>query len=64
MLQARLSILEYVNEKAEFKLLDPPTQGVLDERCGRGCIPFMEVCFAIQKIRRIDFFQMHDNILI
>ncbi|XP_022289032.2 1-deoxypentalenic acid 11-beta-hydroxylase-like [Crassostrea virginica] len=42
VLQARLSILEYVNEKAEFKLLDPPTQGVLDERCGRGCIPFME----------------------
>ncbi|XP_048766849.1 uncharacterized protein LOC125673933 [Ostrea edulis] len=42
VLQARLSVLEYVNQKAEFKLMSPPTQGILDERCGRGCIPFME----------------------
>lgn len=42
VLQARLSVLEYVNKEAEFKLVAPPTEGVLDERCGRGCIPFME----------------------
>ena len=45
VLQARLAVLKYVQESGDGKLDEnhPWQEGVLDERCGRGCIPFMEV---------------------
>ncbi|KAI8488169.1 hypothetical protein Bbelb_340180 [Branchiostoma belcheri] len=44
VLDARLEVLKYVKESGEGKLdaSFPWQQGVLDSRCGRGCVPFME----------------------
>ena len=50
ILDARLAVLEYVQSTGEGKFAAnvPLQQGILDQRCGRGCVPFMEV---IQQIR-------------
>ena len=39
-----LAVLEYVNESGaeKFDPNEPLEAGILDSRCGRGCIPFME----------------------
>ncbi|XP_078619638.1 uncharacterized protein LOC144886771 [Branchiostoma floridae x Branchiostoma japonicum] len=44
VLDARLEVVKYVKESGEEKLDSsfPWQQGVLDSRCGRGCVPFME----------------------
>ena len=46
VLDARLAVLEYVDSTGKGKLHPdfPLEHGVLDKRCGRGCVPFMEVC--------------------
>ena len=40
------AVLEYIAQAGDGKLDGdhPLESGVLDSRCGRGCIPFMEVC--------------------
>ena len=50
ILDARLAVLEYVQSTGEGKFAAnvPLQQGILDQRCGRGCVPYMEV---IQQIR-------------
>ncbi|XP_076077257.1 1-deoxypentalenic acid 11-beta-hydroxylase-like [Mytilus galloprovincialis] len=42
VLNARQTVLEYVKEQGNGKLVDPWPEGVLEARCGQGCIPFME----------------------
>jgi len=44
VLQARLAVLGHINESGADKLdtQHPMEDGILDSRCGRGCIPFME----------------------
>ncbi len=45
ILDARLAVLEYIKSTGDGKLKqDTPWQdGILDHRCGRGCVPYMEV---------------------
>ncbi len=45
VLAARLAVLEYIQSTGPGKLQEgmPLQDGILDSRCGRGCIPFMEV---------------------
>lgn len=44
VLKARTAVLEYIAQAGDGKLDGdhPLESGVLDSRCGRGCIPFME----------------------
>lgn len=44
VLQARMAVLRYIAETGEGKLDSKFSleKGVLDSKCGRGCIPFME----------------------
>ena len=45
VLNARLAVLDYILNTGQGKLdLEKAWQeGVLDVRCGRGCLPYMEV---------------------
>jgi len=42
VLAARKVVLEHVAASGPGKLVGPTESGVLDARCGRGCVPFME----------------------
>lgn len=42
VLEARQTVLQYVNDLGKGKILEPWPDGVLDVRCGKGCVPFME----------------------
>ncbi|XP_060082056.1 uncharacterized protein LOC132561347 [Ylistrum balloti] len=42
VLQAREAVIRYVASGGNGKIMEPATKGVLDSRCGIGCIPFME----------------------
>ncbi|CAH1798252.1 unnamed protein product [Owenia fusiformis] len=44
VLDARLAVLDYIRNLGEGKLKEGTAweQGVLDERCGFGCVPYME----------------------
>jgi hypothetical protein len=45
VLQARLAVLRHVRDGGEGRLDADSAleEGVLDHRCGQGCVPFMEV---------------------
>lgn len=42
VLKARQVVLDHVAASGPGKLVGPTESGVLDSRCGRGCVPFME----------------------
>ena len=44
VVNARSAVLNYVNDTGEHKFDPryPLESGILDSRCGRGCLPFME----------------------
>lgn len=42
VLEAREAVIRHVVSGGDGKIIEPATQGVLDSRCGIGCIPFME----------------------
>ena len=46
---ARLAVLEYIQSTGEGKFAAnvPLQQGILDQRCGRGCVPYMEVTLLL-----------------
>ena len=49
VLQGRLAVLEFIMSEGEGKidLKEQWEKGVLDLRCGGGCLPYMEVRYAV-----------------
>merc|ERR1712168_1434358 len=47
VLEARKVVLEHMAASGPGKLVGPTESGVLDARCGRGCVPFMEGRYSL-----------------